>query len=610
MKRWTEEDLNLEQATAIKESGSVVLIACPGSGKTRTLTYKVAAELEKLTSSRQYVVAITYTHRAAEEIEERIIDLGVDTEQLWIGTIHSFCLEWIIRPYGIYHPKLRDGFQIINSHESEQLIASLCFGFSPRISFYDCGFHFTTSGRVLQAQDIRKHPTVNSVLDQYFAELESGRMLDFEHILLYAHELVQSQPVISKLLAELFSFIAIDEYQDTREIQYEIIASILRAGRGKVRTLMVGDPNQAIFTSLGGYAVDSAAFALQCRIPIKRMELSKNYRSSARIVDYFGNYKVAGSPIVPYSPEADYLSKVTFNATVHRSNLEEEIVRTIRHNVDDLGIDPNEICVLAPWWAHLASLTRSLVAALPEFEFDGPGMVPFARDHDNFWYKLARIGLTEASPRMFVSRLRWAREILNDLHSASVNIDHVDTRSLLRVSNGIHPSTDDGLGYLEEYFDALFEELQINYTTVPTLLGQYQAFFRESQLRVDRLIREGTPFATHIDVFRKVFRPKSGITVSTIHGVKGAEFDTVIAFALLDGMVPHFSDADQLDGAKRLLYVIGSRARKNLHLIAERGRNRGGRFGEYNTSVPLRNLAYRYDDALWHTVAARHGSSA
>lgn len=591
----TEDLLNREQQDAITEPGSVVLIACPGSGKTRTLTHKVAAELEKLTSPRQYVVAITYTHRAAEEIEERITELGVDTEQLWIGTIHSFCLEWIIRPYGIYHPRLQNGFQIINSHESEQMIAPLCSGFSPRISYFDCGFHFTTSSRVLQVQDTRKHRAVNAVLDQYFAKLESGRMLDFEHILQYALDLVKSRPAISKLLAEVFAFIAVDEYQDTREIQYEIIASILRAGCGRVRTLIVGDPNQAIFSSLGGYAVDPRDYSVQTGMTIRIMELSKNYRSSARIIEYFGNFKVTGRRIIPASPHVSYRSEVTFNEELQRSSLENEIVRLIRHNVDDLGIDPSEICVLAPWWAHLGSLTRSLVTALPEFEFDGPGMMPFARDHDNFWYKLARIGLTEASPRMFVSRLRWAREILSELNAASISTEDLDPRSLLRLSNGIHPSALDGLDYLREYFDQFFERLRIDFSTVSTLVGQHEAFFRESQTRIDRLIREDTPFATDIEVFRKVFRPRSGITVSTIHGVKGAEFDTVIAFALMDGMVPHFSDADQLDGANRLLYVIGSRARKNLHLIAERGRNRGGSFGEYDTSIPLRNLSYNYD---------------
>ena len=71
---------------------------------------------------------------------------------------------------------------------------------------------------------------------------------------------------------------------------------------------------------------------------------------------------------------------------------------------------------------------------------------------------------------------------------------------------------------------------------------------------------------------RKVFESRTGITVSTIHGVKGAEYDTVIAYALLEGMVPHFADSDGEVSANKLLYVIASRARKNLHLIAERGR--------------------------------------
>ena len=65
-----------------------------------------------------------------------------------------------------------------------------------------------------------------------------------------------------------------------------------------------------------------------------------------------------------------------------------------------------------------------------------------------------------------------------------------------------------------------------------------------------------------------------GITISTNHGVKGAEFDTVIAFGLLDGYVPHFSESNKEESAKRILYVIASRARKNLYLISEQGRNK------------------------------------
>ncbi|MEV1192286.1 UvrD-helicase domain-containing protein, partial [Pseudomonas aeruginosa] len=105
---WDPQDLNSEQSAAVVEPSSVFLIACPGSGKTRTLTYKIAYELSRRTDKR-IVVAITYTHRAADEIQERIEDLGIDTSGLWIGTIHAFCLEWIIKPYGIYSPALAHG---------------------------------------------------------------------------------------------------------------------------------------------------------------------------------------------------------------------------------------------------------------------------------------------------------------------------------------------------------------------------------------------------------------------------------------------------------------------------------------------------------------------
>ena len=123
---WDEGDLNDEQIAAINEPNNVFLIACPGSGKTRTLTYKIAFELSGLADPKKWVVAITYTHRAADEIRERIEILGVDTSQLWIGTIHAFCLEWILKPYGLYHDKLKNGFKIVNSYDSEEIISKIC----------------------------------------------------------------------------------------------------------------------------------------------------------------------------------------------------------------------------------------------------------------------------------------------------------------------------------------------------------------------------------------------------------------------------------------------------------------------------------------------------
>ena len=85
---WNANALNADQVNAIEQPGSVFLTACPGSGKTHTLTYKIARELSLLTSDKQRVVAITYTHRAADEIQERIEQLGVDTMR-WMYLSHN-----------------------------------------------------------------------------------------------------------------------------------------------------------------------------------------------------------------------------------------------------------------------------------------------------------------------------------------------------------------------------------------------------------------------------------------------------------------------------------------------------------------------------------------
>jgi len=593
---WNAGDLNPEQEAAIAEERSVFLVACPGSGKTRALTYKVASELSKLRSDKQWVVAITYTHRAADEIQERIENLGLDTSKLWIGTIHSFCLAWILKPYAIYHDALKHGFRVINSHDTERLVTELCQPYrNPRITNWDCGHYYTSAGRTL-ACHASKQPYVRGILDQYCADLFANRQIDFELILRYAYELIVQQPSISILLSSLFSCVLVDEYQDTKEIQYAILAAILKVGQGKVRTFIVGDPNQAIYGSLGGYAITAREFSAMAGIDLKEMELSRNYRSSDRIVGYFGNYNVYAAKISSDAKHKDYASLISFDPMTRRGDLEGELVRLIRYNIETVGIAPCEVCVLAPQWMHLASMTRRLVAAMPEYSFDGPGMVPFSRDIDNFWYKLAKIILTEASPSMYVRRLRWAGDVLAALDDAGADISKLSRKSLLRDCNSIPISERNGLTYLAQFFDALFARIGIDFRSVPALLEHHEAFFESSQARIDRLRSDGAEFED-ISTFRKVFENRTGITVSTIHGVKGAEYDTVIAYALLEGMVPHFSDPNRQDSANRLLYVICSRARKNLHLIAEQGRwnNRGE---EYEATRVLQNCSFAYDTVL------------
>jgi superfamily I DNA/RNA helicase len=588
---WDATDLNSEQAAAVEEPLSVFLVACPGSGKTRTLTYKIAYELSRRTDKR-IVVAITYTHRAADEIQERIEALGVDTSALWIGTIHSFCLEWIIKPYGIYVPELARGYAVLDRHDREKMLERICAQYSG-VAARDCDYFCEGDGIRLGCADTRKHDSIKLVLAAYFQELADTRRIDFELILKYSNVLIQNQPHIAALLSQVFSYVLVDEYQDTRQIQYNLVGAILRAGAGSTKTFIVGDPNQAIYGSLGGYAISVSDFRALTGISIREMALRLNYRSSARIIGYFSNFNVYATDIEGAGRMVGFPSLVSYNRLVANDDLHDELVRLIQNSLA-AGHAPEDICVLAPWWILLASTTRKLAALLPDQQFDGPGLVPFSNDPDNFWFKLSKILLTESSPQMLVRRMRWAKDVIADLRDLGVDTSKITQRSLLRESNSLVIAETDGLVYLDQAFIALLDRLGIELSAFPALVEHREAFFASSQARLEKLKKSGAEYITDLSFFKKVFRERTGITVSTIHGVKGAEFDVVIAFGLLQGMVPHFSDPDGDVAACKLLYVLASRARKHLHLISEAGRSRG-RYGSYEPTDVLARCEFDYN---------------
>jgi hypothetical protein len=485
------------------------------------LTYKIAYELSRLTSARQFVIAITYTNRAADEIRERIENLGVNTERLWIGTIHAFCLEWILKPYGLYHPDLAHGFRIIDLHEREKLLEQLCDPYRAQyVTFWDCDYYFTPRERVLGCSDTRKHAFIGNVLDEFFATLKDKRQIDFELILFYAQRLVAAHPAISRNLSNLFSFVLVDEYQDTKEIQYAILGKIMSAGGGTTKLLMVGDPNQSIFGSLGGFPIDLNGLRAITGLEIEPRTLSRNYRSSQRLIDYFENFNLYGMQIQASGPDRDFASLITYDATIHKDDLADEIAHLIQHNIEVLGVPPNEICVIAPQWPYLTAMTRALVVRLPEYRFDGPGIVPFARDTENFWYKVARLALTEPSPGGYLRRLRWAGDVIEDLSSAGVDVSAFNRKQFLAECNAVVIDETNGLRYLRRFFDTLFHRLQVPYIDFASLLEHHEAFFASSEARLQRLQTDGVAAASDVSFFKKAFQARSGILVSTFTASK------------------------------------------------------------------------------------------
>lgn len=576
--------LNEEQKEAVIEPNNVLLTACPGSGKTRTLTYKIAYELERLVNSKKIIIAVTFTNRAADEIKKRIRNLNTDDSNLWAGTIHSFCLEWILRPYMCYLDELKNGFSISDEYNSQRIIGDLKKEYG--LNFWD-----SILTRYLPNGD--KEETLNKeLLDEYHDILSSNKLIDFDQILHYSHKLILTYPKISETLKNMFQLICVDEYQDTQKLQYAILSKIMKGASGNCKMFMVGDEDQAIYGSLGGVAKSLTEIETEFDAKFIKKELSGNYRSNQEIIDYYRNFQTSNINIEALASNAKEKSIITYNKTVHKDSLVEYIVEIITKKIDE-GIPENEICILAPTWFLVIPMGRKLKSLLPDVKFDAVGLSPLLKNKENIWFKIARLFLVAPSPKTYLTRKRWSTELLNELNDYGVFLfesDELKGKRLLKAINSVSSSESDGLKYLTESFQLLFEILDVNISLNEHLQLQWDTFFEGAKKRLENPDFE---LAKDIESFRKMFKHEEGVVVNTCHGIKGEEFDTVIAFGLLHGKLPNWNEKTEY-AAEKLLYVICSRAKRELHLISETARVTGsGR--PYNPTTQLSSIEYQYN---------------
>ena len=560
--------LNSKQINAIEYNGNVLLRACPGSGKTLVLTHKLAYELERLDAlSKKRVIAVTFTIRAADEIEKRLCKMGIRDKRAWSGTLHSFCLEWIARPYSSYIPQLKNGFTIADEIYCLKLLEDLKKKHKLRRIPSQ---RLNRDGSFVEEGTIEK-----ALLKEYHCILLSNKYIDFDMLLLYSYQILMKHPKISVVLAHMFRIICVDEYQDTQSLLYAIISSIVVAGGGCTSIFLVGDADQAIYGSLGGVAKSYGEIQQEFNpIPIKSLSLSGNYRSTQRIIDFNTNFQTSKIRIKAVGVNANEKGVVSYNHHVKASDLSREIAKIIRHNLDR-GVMQNEICVLVPQWWMVSRITRQLRSLLPNVDFDASGLAQLFRNRDNVWFKFSRLLLTQPSARLYAVRYKWAREFIDSLKmytGVAINSDFREERRMLRIINSIKSSKLDIVDFYQDCIQQFITLEQIEITDYPLLADALDRFISNLQ---EKLNASSDPLPSEVEYFKSLYKEKKGIVINTCMGIKGEEFDTVISCGLLRGYVPHWEEicaGKEFESSKKLLYVICSRAKMNLYLISETGR--------------------------------------
>jgi len=282
----------LEVATHV--AGPLLVVAGPGSGKTRVLTERIRHLLTRV-SGHFRVLALTFTNKAADEMKERLQDLGEERDRAFIGTLHGFCLELLAergKLVGVEGtPNIFEQFK-----DRKEVLEKAIEG-DPYLS--------DELGQIEDPKDRRKqidrwlsaisyvkaHPITCAVvddedtarvLDAYDAGMRACNAYDFDDLLLLSYRLLVDNPKVGDIYRRLYKFVCIDEAQDMNEAQYAVITAL--CGDAHKNLMMVGDPRQSIY----GFNTSSPEFMERfgSEFTAKRIQLTSNYRSSRAIVDF------------------------------------------------------------------------------------------------------------------------------------------------------------------------------------------------------------------------------------------------------------------------------------------------------------------------------------
>lgn len=279
-----------QREAAQKIEGPVLILAGAGSGKTRTVTYRIAYMIKELGISPYNILAVTFTNKAAKEMKERVEDLaGEDGKKVTLSTFHSFALR-LLRVFGDrlgYSPN----FTIYDVDDQKRVVKNI---------LKDIGRKDDKSlkerdlvSKISKSKEDKITPDEYEKLNQfdngkiiaeiyrrYDMTLKQNNAMDFSDILVNANKLLDLKDILAKV-QDKYRYIMVDEYQDTNTIQYEIVNKIA----AKYRNLcVVGDENQSIYGFRGANIENILNFEKDYR-DAKVVKLEENYRSTSIILD-------------------------------------------------------------------------------------------------------------------------------------------------------------------------------------------------------------------------------------------------------------------------------------------------------------------------------------
>ncbi|MEQ8851749.1 ATP-dependent helicase [Gimesia sp.] len=562
--------LTPEQRAALDHKGNVVLEACPGSGKTRTIIAKLIRCIDQLRDTPRRIACITYTNAAVHEIENRIKEFGSigDDEYCDVSTIHSFCLNNILRYHHWRIETYKDGFKVLHPDSEEYKDLVLAIAKKHKISDFGRTI-FDSLNRKPDGTPMVPSGIPEDAALEFWDLLESKGLIDFCNIIYHSYCILRDNPSLVSNLASRFKFILVDEFQDTSALQVKILTLIYN--QDKSDFFLVGDPEQSIYSFAGAEPDLMQEFSES--IGATNFSLTGNFRSSTPVVDC-AELLIPRTPAMFAAGRANVFTEAP--SYEHFENNFLAITEGLIPQVEELGIPFGEVAILAPTWYELLKLARELRHfPLP---IVGPGARPYRKRHLFASMAEQLCAYAEApSPDSISPAEKELFFLVQQITGKPIfSIFSYDGRKVLfklfyealRLKEKYEGARDWLLAASQSMAKILIDEELIPSSTAHLMHESTVDILRDMEkndIDLENLtLKDLGMFAN----------PKDSIKMMTMHSAKGREFMAVALISALDGMTPYHNSynpltQDGLDEGRRLFYVSITRA-KRLLMISTR----------------------------------------
>ncbi|MBR3925444.1 MAG: ATP-dependent helicase [Akkermansia sp.] len=617
-------ELNPEQYAAVTtEARHALVIAGAGSGKTRTLTYRVARLLDSGVPPWR-ILLLTFTNKAAREMLERVASLtGSGNDQIWGGTFHSVANRLLRRHAQRlgYQP----GFTILDSDDQRALFRSLIKQFSGKTTKSDrfpkpevlIGLHSLAinTGRSWEqtlADDYghleRFEEAISKIFEAYHTRKLESNAMDFDDLLTNLIRLLREHEDLRHDLQDRFLHVLVDEYQDTNTLQAELID--LLSGGSKTSLMVVGDDAQSIYSWRGADVDHIFNFSTTYRDAVI-YKIETNYRSVPAILN-ISNAAIALNTrqfVKTLRPARDEgrLKPAVVPAPDNRTE-----ARFVAQRIDELlnaGIPGKDIAVL--YRAHFHSMDVQMELTRNHIPFRiTSGLRFFEQAHIKdivAWLRLLSNPRDEMAFRRIVSTFPrvgdataaklWQGWIstaeawfAKHPEATTITTPHTEVmgkisvpaaarlhwRGFLTSMDSLHPADHELtptelVKLIQNFMDAYLRATYDNYEERLEDIGQ----LAKSLADTPDLETFLSQVALLSEVDQETATDDDCVTLSTIHQAKGLEWKIVFVIFLGEGLFPHYrvissGDTDDMEEETRLFYVAITRAEDQLYLTYPR----------------------------------------